>query len=358
MQLSGGFGAWPHRLGASARKVLRPSAWHRVHLLLWHRSLALRKKKNPSSMRTRHASHAGSWYSAKRSSLSASLDEWLSSARAAGVARTPGLAAIIAPHAGYSFSGASAAHAYAAVDPAAYTTVFVLGPSHHVHVRRQACVTGCAVLETPLGGLAVDGGIGEALLGERAAGGGKLFTEMDADVDEEEHSIEMHLPYVRKVFGEAVDVGGTVKVVPVMVGALNAATERRMGEVFARWFGKPGVLFVVSSDFCHWGSRFGYQHKEGAGEIWECIERLDRRGMEEVERGGRDGFDSYLADTENTVCGRYPIGVMLSAVEACGREHFSTRFVHYEQSSKCRRDSDSSVSYASAHVQLQAVTSR
>lgn len=300
-------------------------------------------------MRSRRASHAGSWYEAGASTLSTSLEAWLSEARAAGVAADSTLAAIIAPHAGYSYSGPAAAHAYAAVDPAAYTTVFVLGPSHHVHVSRQACVTGCEVLATPLGGLAVDGDIGAQLVRVRA-GGRDLFFEMDSAVDEDEHSIEMHLPYLRHLFGREADVGGTVKVVPVMVGALDAATERALGDVFARWLGRPGVLFVVSTDFCHWGRRFGYEVVDGEGEVWESIERLDRRGMGAVESGGRDGFARYIAETRNTVCGRFPVGVMLAAAESRGRELFSIKFVHYEQSSKCRRPGDSSVSYASAHI--------
>lgn len=302
-------------------------------------------------MGTRRPTHEGTWYSSDAATLSASLDAWLSSARDAGVAPDAGLAAVIAPHAGYAFSGASAAHAYAAVDAAAYDTVFVLGPSHHADVRRRACVSAFRVLGTPLGGVCVDEGLCAVLREETA------FVRMAARVDEDEHSIEMHLPYVRKVFGEEVDVGGRVKVVPVMVGALDAGDEGRIGEVLGRWFGKPRVLFVISSDFCHWGRRFGYTFLDGPGEIWESIERLDRRGMDQVEEGGRQGFADYLAETENTVCGRFPIGVMLAAVEACGRERFVTRFVHYEQSSKCRRKSDSSVSYASAHVRLVAAPS-
>lgn len=304
-------------------------------------------------MRSRRASHAGSWYDSDGSALSASLGGWLATARAAGVEADPRVAGIIAPHAGYAYSGPAAGHAYAAIDAAAYDTVFVLGPSHHVYVSKQACVTGCDVLDTPLGGLAVDREISAELLKERGADGKVLFFEMDGSVDEDEHSIEMHLPYVRQIFGSDADVGGRVKVVPVMVGALDGRSGRALGDVFARWLGQPRVLFIVSTDFCHWGRRFGYERVDGDGEIWESIERLDRRGMAEVEDGGHDGFARYIAETKNTVCGRFPISVLLAAVERRGKQRFGIRFVHYEQSSKCRRKGDSSVSYASAHVLLK-----
>jgi MEMO1 family protein len=306
-------------------------------------------------MRSRRASHAGSWYDSSSSTLAASLSSWLADAGAAGVQQKPSLAGIIAPHAGYSYSGPAAGHAYAAIDPSAYHTVFVLGPSHHVQVSRQACLTRCELLDTPLGGLAVDRGISAELLKERGPSGRALFVEMDTIVDEDEHSIEMHLPYVRQVFGKDADVDGRVRVVPVMVGALDAASGRALGAVFARWLGQPGVLFIVSTDFCHWGRRFGYEFVDGGGgEIWESIERLDRRGMAAVESGGHDGFARYIAETQNTVCGRYPIAVVLAAIESSGHELFGIEFVHYEQSSKCQRKADSSVSYASAHISLKS----
>lgn len=305
-------------------------------------------------MRVRRASHAGSWYDAAAAPLSGSLASWLGDARHAGVssASLPTLTGLIAPHAGYSYSGPAAAHAYAAIDPLQFRRVVILGPSHHVHVPQQAMLTSCDVLETPCGRLGVDQSMIDELIGEGNGPCGRpLFEKMGQSVDEDEHSIEMHLPYLRQVFGSDAEPGGRVTFLPVMVGSLNERTERAMGTVFSRWLGDGKTLFVVSTDFCHWGLRFGYSpvDREG-GDIWESIERLDRRGMEAIEKCCRRPFASYIAETQNTVCGRFPIGVLLSAVEAKGREHFNIKFVHYEQSSKCRNARDSSVSYASAHV--------
>lgn len=85
-------------------------------------------------------------------------------------------------------------------------------------------------------------------------------------------------------------------------------------------------------------------------EIFRAIEAMDREGMALVEQQDPQGFAAYLRRTDNTVCGRHPIGVFLNALKNC-RTKFSVRFVRYEQSSAVRGAGDSSVSYAAAVVQ-------
>lgn len=75
----------------------------------------------------------------------------------------------------------------------------------------------------------------------------KRFTDMSITTDEDEHSIEMHLPYVRKVF-EGLDI----KVVPILVGAINKDKEASFGQLLAPYLARDDTFCVVSSDFCHW----------------------------------------------------------------------------------------------------------
>lgn len=297
----------------------------------------------------RRASHAGSWYDASADSLAESLTAWLAEARGASQP-VADLHAVIAPHAGYSYSGPTAADAYAAVDPASFERVFILGPSHHVYLRDRCAVSGAQSLETPLGALDVDTGIVAQLAGGVPGHEGAVFGRMDPDMDEAEHSIEMHLPYIRQVFSDS-----PVKVIPIVVGSLGEQKERDFGRALAPWLADGRSLFVISSDFCHWGARFAFNRvdREG-GQIWESIERLDRKGMRCIEGGIHAQYAQYQRQTENTVCGRHPIGVLMSALEQRSQtlqRRFSTSFVRYAQSSQVRSMSDSSVSYASAWVQ-------
>lgn len=336
----------------------------------------------------RQASHAGSWYPSDSRKLDSQLTDWLQAVSSVPKAldacvevATPdtlnlpvqGCRAIIAPHAGYSYSGPAAAYAYRCIDPSAIRRVFVLGPSHHFYLDGCA-VSRCDTYQTPIGDLPIDKSTTEEL---RKTG---HFSEMDRDTDEDEHSLEMHLPYIRKVFEKQ-----DVQIVPILVGAISTAKEHKFGELLAKYLAAPDNLFVVSSDFCHWGSRFNYTYyRDDASSdatsltsrspssvyanttIHESIRRLDEQGVLAITHPhststsktaleARDQFSAYLKKTKNTVCGRHPIGVLLSALahlEQTAETKTECRFTRYEQSSPCLSPRDSSVSYASAYVTL------
>lgn len=92
--------------------------------------------------------------------------------------------------------------------------------------------------------------------------------------DEDEHSIEMHLPYIAKVMEDFKD---QFTIIPVLVGSLAPEVEQMYGELFAPYLADPQNLFVISSDFCHWGNRFRYDYYDkSAGPIWKSIENLDK----------------------------------------------------------------------------------
>ncbi|KAJ6329977.1 hypothetical protein OIU76_008743 [Salix suchowensis] len=257
----------------------------------------------------RRASHAGSWYSDNPKKLEEELEGWLS---ATGLTKSPDVRGVIAPHAGYSYSGRAAAYAFGNIDPTNITRVFLLGPSHHFYTRKCALST-ATVYKTPIGDLPIDLEVIEEL---KATGKYEL---MDLRVDEAEHSMEMHLPYLAKIFE-----GHPVKVVPILV------------------------------DFCHWGSRFHYTHYDKkCGSIHKSIEALDKMGMDIIETGNAEAFKQYLSEYGNTICGRHPISVFLHMLRNCSTK-IRIKFLRYEQSSQCKTMRDSSVSYASAAANVDA----
>lgn len=63
-----------------------------------------------------------------------------------------------------------------------------------------------------------------------------------------------------------------------MIGSINSEKEKMYGKLLAKYFLNPRTLFVISSDFCHWGERFSYTYyNEKHGEIWRSIEDLDKQ---------------------------------------------------------------------------------
>ena len=216
--------------------------------------------------------------------------------------------------------------------------IFLLGPSHHVYLEGCA-VSGATTYATPVGDIKVDE---ETVASLRATGS---FPTMSMRVDEEEHSLELHCPYIAHVMK-----GKDFTLVPIMVGSITSAQERAYGELLAPYLDDPGTIAIASSDFCHWGRRFSFQYVEPKCkpcDIYKSIENLDREGMAMIESKSASGFRDYLSQTMNTICGRMPISLMLTTMARAQRAP-EIKFVHYDQSSRVTSMSDSSVSYASA----------
>lgn len=122
-------------------------------------------------------------------------------------------------------------------------------------------------------------------------------------------------------------------IIPIMVGVLSLEREAEFGQILAPYLADPQNLFVISSDFCHWGQRFRYTHyDEAEGPIYKSIEKLDKevlpddnnlnliiylmhflmfQGMNIIEKLDPEPFAQYLRKYQNTICGRHPIGVFL-----------------------------------------------
>ncbi|CAF0758201.1 unnamed protein product [Brachionus calyciflorus] len=287
-------------------------------------------------MSIRKASHAGSWYSDNANELNDQLTGWLNRAK-----YTHGPAkAIISPHAGYYYCGATAAFGFKHINPELVDTVFILGPSHHYRLSGCA-LTQTAEYETPLYNLIIDQEINNELFKT-----GK-FEWMSIKTDEDEHSIEMQLSFLAKVMESK---KGNYKVVPIMVGNTSSEKEKMYGEMLAKYFLRPKTIFIISSDFCHWGERFAYTYYDQShGEIWKSIQALDKMGMDLIETLQPVDFKNYLREYDNTICGNHPISVFLHLINSLeNKNNYNMKFVDYSQSSKCKTRRDSSVSYASA----------
>lgn len=184
--------------------------------------------------RTRRAAVAGSFYPADRGALAATLDSLLAAVPAPMPAARP--KAIIAPHAGYIYSGPVAASVYAGLAAlrGRIERVVLLGPTHRVAVRGLA-LPGCAAFETPLGRIDVD-----AELAARLASLPQVMTSAAAHA--EEHSLEVHLPFLQQVLG-------SFKLLPLAVGMASAED---VATVLEAVWGGDETLIVVSSDLSHY----------------------------------------------------------------------------------------------------------
>ncbi|CAH8445248.1 unnamed protein product [Schistosoma mattheei] len=108
-------------------------------------------------------------------------------------------------------------------------------------------------------------------------------------------------------------------------------------------------LFVISSDFCHWGKRFRYQYyNKSDGAIWQSIEKLDHLGLNAIRSLKPKSFIKYLEEYRNTICGRRSIGVFLFMIDCIRQKqpfNLELKILNYTQSNRCQSMEDSSVSY-------------
>ena len=195
----------------------------------------------------------------------------------------PGPKALIVPHAGYLYSGPIAASAYAQLLPARdqVQRVVLLGPSHYVAVKGLATSSATA-FATPLGIVPVDV---EAVRQARTL---PQVRELD-EAHEQEHSIEVQLPFLQTVLGD-------FALVPLAVGE---ATPEEVGEVLDTLWGGPETRFVISSDLSHYHD-------------FQTAQRLDKATAKAIEALKPGGIG------EDGACGRIPIRGLLQAARRHG----------------------------------------
>lgn len=160
----------------------------------------------------------------------------------------------------------------------------------------------------------------------------------------------MHCPYIRKIFKDK-----NITMVPIMVGDIPKDKYPLYAKELLPLFMDERTLFIVSSDFCHWGDNFDFKHQyKDEPVIHKSIARLDREGMDKIESQKREVFEKYLKETKNTICGRMPISLLLAVIEeaqATGAK-LETKFVKYDRSNLVEDPSDMSVSYATSYTTM------
>ena len=183
----------------------------------------------------RPAAVSGSFYPGEASALAAEVAAYLAEAPAAGRdVRAP--KAIIAPHAGYIYSGPIAAAVYARLAPlrGVVRRVVLAGPAHRVYVR-GAAIPSVQAFASPLGDVALDAGALEQL---RAL----PFIEVNDAAHAREHSLEVHLPFLQAVLGD-------FQLVPIVVGE---ASPGEVAQIYEMLWGGDETVLVVSSDLSHY----------------------------------------------------------------------------------------------------------
>jgi AmmeMemoRadiSam system protein B/AmmeMemoRadiSam system protein A len=261
---------------------------------------------------------AGSWYDQRPEVLSRQLEGFLSQAETD--ARTDGLVGLIAPHAGYVYSGKIAAHAYRLVFGKDYETVIIIGPAH------QYGFSGCSIYpkggyETPLGIAEVD----EALATELSQASGFKYI---AQAHAKEHSVEMQIPFIQKILPQA-------KIVPIIMGVPSTKTISSLAAAFSQTLCGKKALIVASTDLSHFFTK-------------EKANTVDAETLSLIETMDTDTIIKKMGRQENIMCGGGPVAAMLLYAKQIGNP--KVNILKYADSSQVGGDKSRVVGYAAAAV--------
>lgn len=287
-------------------------------------------------VRVRPAAKAGTWYEANAGKLRKEIEGYFAAAPKHALPGPP--VALIAPHAGYRYSGKCAGAVYAQLRGRDIRRVIVLAPSHHANFRGGS-IAPVDCYETPLGRIPLDRKACDAILKSPLVGS-------LGPVHKNEHSLELHLPFLQVALGK-------FEVIPVVLGRLDEADFAALAHLLREHL-DAHTLVVASSDFIHHGRMFNYEpfakqaghartKAERNGILRNGIAALDQGAIERILRLDGPGFRKYVARWRATICGRAPIAVMLEMLTPDCR----SKQLDYYLSGDREKDYAHSVSYAS-----------
>jgi AmmeMemoRadiSam system protein B len=266
----------------------------------------------------RRAAVAGTWYPGDPGALAAEVDGYLAGAAARDV---PGrLVALISPHAGLRYSGHVAGHAYALLQGRRDLTVVLVGPSHRVAFDGMS-VYARGAFATPLGEVPIDEDLARALLDQGAA------MRADPSPHRDEHSLEMQLPFLRRVVP-------SVRIVPVLMGSQVRAEVETLAAALSRAMEGRDALLVASSDLSH------YHPAAMANE-------LDARIVGDVGRLDPEGVMGRLESFRGHACGGGPMVAVMKAAQARGADR-ATVLRYADSGDAGERDKSRVVGYLAA----------
>ena len=239
--------------------------------------------------------------------------------------------AVILPHAGYMFSARTAVKTLLRAVDGNYSRALVIAPSHRIPFQGLAMAE-FDTFRTPLGNIPVDMDSVQTIIGT-----GNEYIEYMSDAHEKEHSLEVQLPLLQHFFTD-------FKLIPMISGMINEASARHIATTLKDWW-REDTLWVISSDFTHYGRSFNYVPFNN--DIRENLRELDLGAVKLIVEKDLHGFCEYLDRTEATICGRGAIQILLAVLEEVEEnENIGGELIHYTNSGNMTSDYSHCVSYA------------
>jgi len=281
------------------------------------------KQKGNDACINREPVVAGQFYPDDEQSLRSQLNNFFSNAKEKQAEGR--LQAIIAPHAGYVFSGQVAASAYNQIpSDAEYDNIFIIAPSHRVRIT-GASIYNIGNYETPLGEVKVNRSLASELIEEH-----DLFS-FEKQAHKQEHSLEVQLPFLQH------HLKNDFQIVPVVTGPQQPEMTEKMANALEPYFTEEN-LFIVSSDFAH------YPEYDDAKAVDEATANaIVSNSPEQFLQTIHANSQKNISNLSTSCCGRS--GILSLLYLTSGKNDYKIEKIHYMNSGDLGNRKDRVVGY-------------
>jgi AmmeMemoRadiSam system protein B/AmmeMemoRadiSam system protein A len=285
----------------------------------------MKNLRRADSSKTLQSTIAGSWYPGTAQDLDVLLDKCFETVPEVDSDETPNV--LLLPHAGYVYSAQTAAYAVKRILKSDFSRIILLAPSHRAYIGESFVIPESDAVSTPYGSISIDL---EAV--EKIASSFSVIK--NNGIHANEHSAQIQYPILQYALED-------FKIVPLIVGQLSNKSIKKAAEAL-KLIMDDDTLLVISTDFTHYGTDFGYA--PFANNIRENVKQIDLEAFEKISLKDLEGFTKHLADTGATICGETPISIMIAMLP----ESANIEMTRYETSSDDTGDYSRFVCYMSA----------
>jgi len=252
---------------------------------------------------------AGQFYPAEKNELSQMIDEFLANATTTPITGQPRI--LIVPHAGYVFSGPTAAYGFKTLENYEYDTAIILGSSHNYPLDKLALYNG-DVVKTPLGTVEINKNLTAALISDNN------LIYANNNVHAPEHSLEVEIPFLQKM------INNNFKLVLGLINSDDQKTLQSVANSIYKIFSDEKILLVISSDLSHYPNYDDALYSDAR--IIDSILTKDTNNF-------TDTFNSILAENrpglDTCACGSSAIKIGMLLAE---KLNLSGQILHYSNS--------------------------
>ena len=240
---------------------------------------------------------------------------------------TPTILGLVAPHAGYIYSGATAAHSYFKLSLEKKPDVIIILGPNHTPLGSGISLMKSGIWKTPLGDVPIDSSVAEAIL---AADEGEII-DAESTGHQAEHSIEVQLPFLQFIYKDE------FKFVPISMMLQDVRTAKEVGQAIAQGVKNSGLnaVIIASTDFSHY-------------EPHETAQEKDRKAIDAILELNEEKLYDTVSSLSISMCGYGPVMAMLTATKLLGSK--DAKLLSYTTSGDTSGNYGQVVGYAAIEI--------